>query len=588
MASDSEDDVYNDRFVRNLLDSDDDSDDSFDGFDPVRQRRNYNILLETPLSVFGPENNVEIEADREAGWTGNETFPTVMPFNGGGTLNVEMDSHNPIDYMKLFIDNDFFEVMCNETNAYATNRMANQELATHSRMRKWEDVTPSEMKVFFALVIAMGLVYKSDLDDYWTTDYVTETPFFSRSMSRDRFLNILSNFHISTDEDPTDKLRRIRPMIIRTMQRFSKVYTPDENLSFDEATCPWKGRLNIKVYNKNKPAKFGVKLYTVCEAGSGYCLGYDIYAGRQENRHAPDYYEALTGETQHKTKTTCIVMNLMSRCGLLHKGHKVYMDNYYTSPELFQELESSETYGCGTLRVNRVGTPLAIKSKRKLNEGEVVFRRKDNLLAMRYKDKRDVTMLTNFHEANMAVLEKRDYRTGDNVRKPKCIVDYCKHMGGVDLLDQFGHYNCLTRKSKKWWRKLFYYLVNMTFVNSYILYKKFAVGEKKLDHDKFRSAIVCSLLEEAGDVACRQVKRGRPVLGEIPTRMVSRCFPEYIPAKEGAKRARPLRDCVVCNPKKKERDGHKRVMTSFWCPECQVALCVNQCFKDFHTKKNFK
>ncbi|XP_052779397.1 piggyBac transposable element-derived protein 4-like isoform X2 [Mya arenaria] len=247
MASDSEDDVYNDRFVRNLLDSDDDSDDSFDGFDPVRPRRNYNILLETPLSVFGPENNVEIEADREAGWTGNETFPTVMPFNGGGTLNVEMDSHNPIDYMKLFIDNDFFEVMCNETNAYATNRMANQELATHSRMRKWEDVTPSKMKVFFALVIAMGLVYKSDLDDYCTTDYVTETPFFSRSMSRDRFLNILSNFHISTDEDPTDKLRRIRPMIIRTMQRFSKVYTPDENLSFDEATCPWKGRLNIKV-----------------------------------------------------------------------------------------------------------------------------------------------------------------------------------------------------------------------------------------------------------------------------------------------------------------------------------------------------
>lgn len=155
-------------------------------------------------------------------------------------------------------------------------------------------------------------------------------------------------------------------------------------------------------------------------------------------------------------------------------------------------------------------------------------------------------------------------------------------------MDQFSQYNSLMRKSRKWWKKLFFYLVNLTLVNSFVLYKKFAIADKKKDHYGFRNALVCALLEEAGDVACRDVRRGRPILQENPTRLSSRCFPEYIPAKPGAKRQRPCRDCVVCNPKKKDRQGHKRVQTSYWCPDCKVAMCPDTCFKAYHKLKNYR
>lgn len=54
----------------------------------------------------------------------------------------------------------------------------------------------ADMKCFMVLVVAMGLVVQEELEDYWTTDPVLQTPFFSHVMSRDTFLNILAFLHL--------------------------------------------------------------------------------------------------------------------------------------------------------------------------------------------------------------------------------------------------------------------------------------------------------------------------------------------------------------------------------------------------------
>ena len=41
------------------------------------------------------------------------------------------------------------------------------------------------------------------------------------------------------------------------------------------------------------------------------------------------------------------------------------------------------------------------------------------------------------------------------------------------------------------------------------------------------------------------------------------------------------RNCVVCTDLKKG----KRVRTSFICEHCNVALCLGQCWENYHTKK---
>ena len=41
----------------------------------------------------------------------------------------------------------------------------------------------------------------------------------------------------------------------------------------------------------------------------------------------------------------------MDSTGLLDKGHHVYMDNYYTSTDLFEELHFQNTFACGTINL---------------------------------------------------------------------------------------------------------------------------------------------------------------------------------------------------------------------------------------------
>jgi hypothetical protein len=222
------------------------------------------------------------------------------------------------------------------------------------------------MKVFLSLVICMGLVQKSNLDDYWGTDDVQQTPFFREQMSRDRFLLIMSNFHITDNELQVPQghmgfnpLFKMRPFVDHLITAFSEVYSPDRHLRFDEAVCAWKGRLRFCVYNPAMPTWFGIKLYQVCEAKSGYCIGFDIYTG---STPCTQYADAL-GISEDATTTTRTVIGLLTRCGLLEQGHHVYMDNYYTSPELFEELRVHSTYACGTLRKNRKGVPEALRGK---------------------------------------------------------------------------------------------------------------------------------------------------------------------------------------------------------------------------------
>jgi hypothetical protein len=79
------------------------------------------------------------------------------------------------------------------------------------------------------------------------------------------------------------------------------------------------------------------------------------------------------------------------------------MDNYYTSPELMEELDLLNTYVCGTLRINRKGVLKAIQSVNNLRQGEAILRRRGNMLVLKYHDKRDVNMLTTIHTEILAV-----------------------------------------------------------------------------------------------------------------------------------------------------------------------------------------
>ena len=61
-----------------------------------------------------------------------------------------------------------------------------------------------------------------------------------------------------------------------------------------------------------------------------------------------------------------------------------------------------------------------------------MFRRKENMLVVRYQDKKQIFLLSTMCKADIVNVRKRSH--GD-VQKPKVIHDYNQKMEGVDIND---------------------------------------------------------------------------------------------------------------------------------------------------------
>lgn len=126
------------------------------------------------------------------------------------------------------------------------------------------------------------------------------------------------------------------------------------------------------------------------------------------------------------------------------------------------------------------------------------------------------------HNASMTDTGKVD-RKGNASIKPSCVLTYNRGMGGVDNSDQRASTYCSVRKHLKWYKKLFFYLLDMCVVNSYLTFKELHRGEVCCDLLRFRMQLANEL------IASRKLpdyKRGRPHSLPSPSRLSGRHFLE--------------------------------------------------------------
>ena len=112
----------------------------------------------------------------------------------------------------------------------------------------------------------------------------------------------------------------------------------------------------------------------LCE-DSGYTFSFKIYTGR----------ENVAPQAQELSLSERVVVDLMQP--LLQKGYHFYTDNWYTSLPLYRYLHQQGTLASGTIRNYRKGFPEQVKSA-KLRKNKQIACRSDELLALKFKDKR--------------------------------------------------------------------------------------------------------------------------------------------------------------------------------------------------------
>lgn len=92
-----------------------------------------------------------------------------------------------------------------------------------------------------------------------------------------------------------------------------------------------------------------------------------------------------------------------------------------------------------------------------------------SVLASKWKDKRDVHMITSFHDGRLQDSGKIGVNN-EPIRKPNFILDYTRNMRLVDKADmQLATVECV-RKSIKWYNKAFFHMVDLTILNCYNMY----------------------------------------------------------------------------------------------------------------------
>jgi len=103
----------------------------------------------------------------------------------------------PIDFFQLFVTDSLIDLFADKTNRYATQYINTATKKPRSRVHRWNATDASEMRKFISLLLAMGIVKKPHIEDYWSTDPILSTPVFNDTMSRDRFELLLKFWQFS-------------------------------------------------------------------------------------------------------------------------------------------------------------------------------------------------------------------------------------------------------------------------------------------------------------------------------------------------------------------------------------------------------
>ena len=113
-------------------------------------------------------------------------------------------------------------------------------------MNDWKDINESDMKIFIAHIILLGIVKKSQIAKYWSRNVLTETPYFGKTMMRNQFLLIMKNLHLVNNmfDDKSHELFKICPFVKMCDKNFKYVYTSKSPPSVDEACCGFQGKVN--------------------------------------------------------------------------------------------------------------------------------------------------------------------------------------------------------------------------------------------------------------------------------------------------------------------------------------------------------
>jgi len=424
---------------------------------------------------------------------------------------------------------------------------------------QWTKTDSIEIKKFLAIVMYTGMISYPKLSDYWSHQPFFQNSFVPKIMPRNRFQELLRFFHVSNNDiNPTDRLGKIQPLIDILVNLFKQCKVPAENVVIDETLIPFRGRIIFRQYIPNKAAKYGIKLYKLCDS-VGYTYDLSVYSGKNLNN--VDTNIPYAGK---------VVMSLLEN--YLNEGRTLIVDNFYTSIHIAHVLLDHNTHIVGTLRKNVKNCPKDIMNA-KLQRGDIVGKENvHGVVVSKWKDKREVRFLSTRHGVDIINTGKKN-RKGEDIKKPEAVIFYNKNKQGIDLSDQMSSYFSPLRKTIRWYHKLaFQLLLGTAVTNALVLYKE--TTHKQIQISEFRQELIKELLDNTIQSSPSSSSKKHKLVCETETtnnrKKRRRCNKCYVNLSKEFGRVHAQKKC-------------KQVST--YCVTCESKpfFCI-ECFQNFHSK----
>jgi len=424
-------------------------------------RKNINQYLTVPQTTYvpppKPKNLQNIK------WkVGNLITPDQCLLHEKTILSdaiLQLDT--PLQFFSYFFDDKLIETILNETQLYSLQEDVNKPV----------NITKTELNRYIGILLYASVIHVPNIRDYWSAELgfpqIYEAMAVNRFETIRRFLHFNNNSTMLDRGHPNfDRLHKIRPLVDHLNSKYSSIQCR-EYLSVDEQLCATKARSYLKQYLPAKPHKWGYKLFVLCD-DEGYSYKFEIYTGQENEARFRHQNEPDLGASGN-------VVIRLTRDVPQHKNYKIYCDNYYSSIPLMEYLYQKGIFALGTVRRNRLPNCQLPNDKqiKKLPRGasieQVTSYETAPISVVLWKDNKIVTLLSTYCGELPKVTKKRfdkKFKKQVEVDCPYSIKEYNRHMGGVDLLDShIGRYK-IKIKSRKWYIRLFYHLLDMTVVNS--------------------------------------------------------------------------------------------------------------------------
>jgi len=496
--------------------------------------------------------------------------PDILPsFDNYNILKTDT-KYSPHELFEKIIDNDLLEMITEYSNKFL-------KFSTKTVMTEF---CKEEIKIFIIINIFFSIVKLPQKMLYWKSKFLYSTC-LENIMSFGRFCTINQYLHISdkfSSQLTNNKFYLVQEFINKINENFLKYRQISNYLTIDECMASFQGRIHYKQYMKLKHRKWGIKFFSLCDSFSSYTYNLIPYTGRDFNYN----------------KSKGIGSSIISEfCKLnLPEDSHLSFDSFYTTKQEIELLDKRNIFFTGTFIPNKKGfeefRKLSLKKK------EIKVEKHDRINIMAYEDKRTVYIVSNKYSENLItyISSRRRKKT-----VPEAIFVYNKTKCGVDGVDQICSLYSTKRKCYKWWKSVFYYMIDICVFNaSIIFYDQSSVDKSKINSKMyyFRNNLCEYYL---GKYVYNPIPISKQ-LSEFKSKSKSKSKPEPEPKLEPKfepklksktkilktnhypKRIEIQMECSNCHMKR--LIGQKYIAkTKFICIECNQPLCID-CFEEYH------